>query len=143
YDQVSSFTEGLARVGKNGKFGHVNGRGEVVTPLQYDNVFPFREGRAMVIRAGKCGFVDTRGQEVIPAVYSGGQYYFRDGRVTVSRRGVLFTLDRTGRQVDYRLSGRLKTTVAGVLLLLVLGAGYRVFRSNNRPAAAYPEALAE
>ena len=143
YDQVSSFTEGLARVGKDGRFGHVNGRGKVVTPLQYDNVFPFREGRAMVIKGDRCGFVDTRGKEVIPAVYSGGQYYFRDGRVTVSRRGVLFTLDRAGRQVDYRLSGRLKTALASVLLLLVLGAGYRVLRRNTRLAAAvtYPEGL--
>ena len=136
YDQVSSFTEGLARAGKDGRFGHVNARGEAITPLQYDNVFPFREGRAMVISGDRCGFVDTRGKEVIPTVYSGGQYYFKDGRVTVSRLGVLFTLDRAGRQVAYRLSGRLKTTLASVLLLLVLGAGYRLFRRNNRPAAA-------
>jgi hypothetical protein len=133
----------LARVGKDGRFGHVNGRGEVITPLQYDNALPFREGRAMVIKGNGCGFVDTRGKEVIPAVYSGGQYYFKDGRVTVSRWGILFTLDRAGRQVDYRLSGRLKTTIAGVLLLLVLGAGYQVFRRKDRPAAAvaYPEGL--
>jgi hypothetical protein len=143
YDQVSSFTEGLARVGRDGRFGHVNGRGEVVTPLQYDNVFPFREGRAMVIKADRCGFVNTRGEEVIPAVYNRGQYYFRDGRVTVSRWGVFFTIDPTGRQVAYRLSGRLKTTLAGVLLLL--GAGYRVFRRKDRPAAtvAYADGLAD
>ncbi len=144
YDQVSSFSEGLARVGKDGRFGHVNGRGEVVTPLQYDNVFPFREGRAMVIRGNACGFVDARGQEVIPAVYSSGQSYFKDGKATVSRWGMVLTLDRTGRQVNYRLSGRLKTALAGALLLGVLGAGYRVYRRNNRPAAAtaYPEGLA-
>jgi|GEM_PF-2876802 len=143
YDQVSSFTEGFARVGRDGRFGHVNGQGEVITPLQYDNAFPFREGRAMVIRGDRCGFVDTRGKEVVPAVYSGGQYYFKDGRVTLSRRGVLFTLDRTGRQVAYRLSGRLKTALASVLLVLVLAAGYRVFRRNNRQTAAvaYPEGL--
>lgn len=97
----------------------------------------------MVIKEYKCGFVDTRGREVIPAVYSGGRYYFSDGRVTVSCRGVLFTLDRTGRQVDYRLSGRLKTALASVFLLLVLGGGYWVSRRNTRPAAAvaYPEGL--
>ncbi len=99
----------------------------------------------MVIKGDKCGFVDTRGEEVIPAVYNGGQYYFKDGNVTVSRWGVLLTLDRTGRQVDYRLSGRLKTTIAGVLLLLALVAGYRVFRRNNPSGAvaAYPEGLSK
>jgi hypothetical protein len=143
YDQVSSFTEGLARVDKDGRLGHVNGRGEVVTPLQYDNVFPFREGRAMVIKGDKCGYIDSRGKEVIPAVYSGGQYYFKDGKVTVSRWGILRTLDHTGRQVNYRLSGRLKMTLAGALLLGVLGAGYGVYRRKGRPAAAaaYPEVL--
>ncbi|HEX8529508.1 MAG TPA: WG repeat-containing protein, partial [Cytophagales bacterium] len=30
YDQAGAFSEGLARVGKGGKAGHVNGRGEVV-----------------------------------------------------------------------------------------------------------------
>ncbi len=143
YDQVSTFTEGLARVGKDGRFGHINGRGEVVTPLQYDNVFPFREGRAMVILGTTCGFVDTRGREVMPAVYSSGQSYFKDGKVTVSRWGILLTLDRTGRQVNYRLSGRPKTALAGALLLGMLGAGYWVYRRNNRPAAAaaYPEVI--
>ncbi len=146
YDQVSAFTEGLARVGKDGKFGHVNGQGQVVIPLQYDNVLPFREGRAMVVRGNTCGFVDTRGQEVIPIMYSSGQHYFKDGRVTVSRWGVLFTLDRLGWQVDYRLSGHLKMTIAAVLLLLVLGTCYGMFRRNNRAATvvvAYPKRLEE
>jgi hypothetical protein len=143
YNQVSSFTEGLARVGKDGRFGHVNGRGKVVTPLRYHPVFPFREGRAMVVKEKGCGFVDTRGKEVIPTVYTGGKYYFRNGRVTVSRWGVLFTLDRAGRQVDYRLSGRLKTALAGVFVLLVLGASYGLFRRKDRSAAAvaYSERL--
>lgn len=130
YDQVSPFTEGLARVSKEGKFGHINQLGELVTPLQYDNVLPFRQGRALVLKGDRCGFVDTQGWEVIPVVYTGAQRFFQNGQVKVSRLGIQFTLDRSGRRVDYRLSGLWKIAIAGVLISLA-ALTYRLFRKSK------------
>jgi len=48
YDSAEPFSEGLAVVEKNGKFGYINTLGEVVIPLRYISAESFYEGRASV-----------------------------------------------------------------------------------------------
>ena len=35
---VSNFSEGMACVGKDGKYGFINAAGELVIPMEYDGV---------------------------------------------------------------------------------------------------------
>ncbi|RLG25198.1 WG repeat-containing protein, partial [Methanosarcinales archaeon] len=56
------FSERLARVVKNGKYGFVDKKGKIVIPLKYDNAGSFSEGLAWVEKDGKEGFVDKKGK---------------------------------------------------------------------------------
>lgn len=66
YDGVENFSEGLAAVTLNGKYGFVDKTGAEVAPCKYDEVEEFSEGLAMVILNERWGFIDKTGAEVIP-----------------------------------------------------------------------------
>ena len=65
YDFVGYFSEGLATVELNGKWGFVDQQGKIVIPLEYDAVWEFRKGIAAVLFKGKRGFIDVTGREVV------------------------------------------------------------------------------
>lgn len=81
YDRVSSFSEGLARVGlveeyydiwgiqSDGRYGFVDTSGTLVIPLEYDYVYDFSEGLARVLKKDKYGFIDASGILVVPCEY--------------------------------------------------------------------------
>lgn len=48
YDAIGNFSEGLAIVCKDNKFGYMNEMGELVIPCQFDLAFNFSEGYARV-----------------------------------------------------------------------------------------------
>ena len=64
YDDVGSFSEGLAWVGKDGKYGFVDKQGKLVIPLDYGNAGSFSEGLALVEKNRKLGFIDKKGNVV-------------------------------------------------------------------------------
>lgn len=70
YENAGLFSEGLAAVKKNGKWGYINTDNEVVIPFQYDAAGVFNEGYAVVgtLVSGDeywhtyaMGFIDTEG----------------------------------------------------------------------------------
>ncbi len=69
YDRAYIFSEGLARVEINDKYGFINKTGKVVIPLKYDDAEGFSEGLAKVRFNKKCGFINKKGKEVIPLKY--------------------------------------------------------------------------
>lgn len=50
YEDAQTFSENLAAVKKDGKWGYINDRNEVVIPFQYAYAWPFSEGRAVVYK---------------------------------------------------------------------------------------------
>ena len=69
YDFTSKFSEGLAAVVLNGKWGFIDKNGNEVTHIKYDSVGAFVEGLAPVRLNDKRGFIDKVGNEVIPCRY--------------------------------------------------------------------------
>ena len=69
YDNVNSFSEGLASVKQNGKYGFIDKKGTVIVPLIYDNVNSFSEGLAIVGQNCKYGLIDKKGNIVLPLIY--------------------------------------------------------------------------
>lgn len=49
YDELYPFSEGLAAVKKDGKFGYINTKGELVIPCQFDKACDFSDGLAIVM----------------------------------------------------------------------------------------------
>jgi len=57
YDGVYYFSEGLAAVNMNDKWGCIDKTGNVVIPLEYNCVYPVSEGLAVVSKDGKWGIL--------------------------------------------------------------------------------------
>lgn len=62
---AGSFSEGLAPVVKDGKYGYVDKDGRVVIAPTYDTASDFTDGKAVVQLNDKYGVVDTEGRSVI------------------------------------------------------------------------------
>lgn len=82
YDQIDAFSEGLAAVRRDGKWGYINLKGEEVIPCQFSDAFPsgqFSEGLACVVdnrnEADKklwnkrVGFINSKGEWVLTGDY--------------------------------------------------------------------------
>ena len=98
YDNADDFSEGLAAVEINGKWGCIDKSGREVIPLKYDNVRWFSEGLARVEFGGKWGYIDKSGKEVIPLQYDDA-YIFSEGLAAVELNGKLGYIDKSGKEV--------------------------------------------
>lgn len=61
---------------KDGKWGYVNGEGQVIVPFEYDSMMGElgQTDVAAVEKEGKWGYINKEGEEVIPAVYEALDY---------------------------------------------------------------------
>ena len=62
FERVSSFSEGLAGVEQNEKWGFINTKGEVVIPCIYDEATWFSEGLAKVKQKRQMGLYQHKGR---------------------------------------------------------------------------------
>lgn len=65
----NDFSEGLAAVGKNDKFGFIDTKGNIVIELKYDWANSFSDGLATVNVENLYGAIDKQGKVVIPFEY--------------------------------------------------------------------------
>lgn len=96
YDEVWSFSEGLAVVELDGKWGYIDKTGEEVVPFKYDQVWDFSDGLALVaVENGKdeygtqiykYGYIDKTGKEVVPCKYDWAET-FSEGLAAVELDG--------------------------------------------------------
>lgn len=94
-DAALNFSDGLAPVCKNEKWGYIDNEGNVVIDFQYDAAAPFSEGMAMVAKYEKTGFIDTTGNLVIDCKYEdAGDEGFQDGVVRVYKDGEWGVIDK-------------------------------------------------
>ncbi|NLJ73159.1 MAG: hypothetical protein GX333_09130 [Syntrophomonadaceae bacterium] len=98
YDRVESFSEGLAVVRLNGKYGYIDKTGKEVIPLKYNLVYSFSEGLALVRLNGKYGYIDKTGKEVIPLKYDSADS-FSEGLALVILNGKEDYIDKNGKEV--------------------------------------------
>ena len=65
-DSIGEFHDGLAKIKKNGKWGFVNDKKEIIIQIDYDFADDFSEGLAPVKLNGKYGYIDKTGKNIIP-----------------------------------------------------------------------------
>ena len=98
YESVNDFSEGLARVEVDGKYGFVDKEeNEVVSP-KYDDTGDFSEGLARVWMDRKCGFIDKEGNEVVSPKYDAAGD-FNEGLARVEVDGKHGFIDKEGNEV--------------------------------------------
>lgn len=98
YDKMDDFSEGMAPVSAEKKWGFINLQGKEVVPLKYDEVMPFSEGLAAVRKDKKWGFVDTTGKEVVKCKYDRVNS-FQEGLAVVARDFRYGFIDKNGKEV--------------------------------------------
>ena len=98
YDNVWSFSEGLARVKLNGKWGFIDKSGKEIIPCIYDEAWSSSEGLACVELNGKRGFIDKSGKEIIPCIYGLADFFF-EGLARVELNGKWGFIDKNGNEV--------------------------------------------
>lgn len=79
FEELYPFSEGMAAVRKDGKFGFINIKGELVIPCQYLYVGPFKEGLACVVKDENdmnVSFIDTAGKILKTKYPFNVQWYF-------------------------------------------------------------------
>ena len=70
YEDVESFSNGLAAVKTDGQWGYINEEGKWAIQPQFSGAESFTEdGAAMVLFDGKYGFIDTTGKYIVSPKY--------------------------------------------------------------------------
>ena len=96
YDGIWTFSDGLARVVLNGKYGFIDKTGRVVIPLKYDWVGDFFKGVAKVNLNRNFGYIDKTGKEVIPCIFDGAIYDDNNKMFYASCQGKYGCLNQLG-----------------------------------------------
>lgn len=72
----SGFSQGLAPVKKNGRWGYIDLKGNIVINFKYDDADLFNDGLARVTINGKSGYINIKGEAVIePQFESGSEFH--------------------------------------------------------------------
>lgn len=105
YEKLGPFSEGLAAVMRDDKWGYINTKGDEVIPCQFANpseyysASPFYEGLALIQENDKWGFINTKGDVVIPInieAYAVGR--FSEGFAFVYKSEEdFFVIDKEGK----------------------------------------------
>lgn len=82
YDTTLGFTDGLARVRQNGKYGFIDKTGKLIIPAKFESAEPFSEGFAAVMLNGKVSYIDKKGIDVFKKTFTKG-FPFAEGFATV------------------------------------------------------------
>lgn len=102
YDDVASFSEGLAAVKSGIKWGYMDAEGKVVVPLQWEAVNSFSEGVAavQVNSSTMPHIIDKSGQKLFDIPF-GTKYIgpFSEGLAKVAQNNLGGYMDKTGKMV--------------------------------------------
>lgn len=93
FSRMKPFSEGLAAVEADGRWGYIDTSGALVIAPAFDMAGPFSEGLAVVRVEGRYGFADKAGRVVIEPQYDHATG-FRNGTATVQKDGETQLLDR-------------------------------------------------
>lgn len=98
YDRAEAFSESMAVVRKDGKYGYIDVSGRLVIPVKYQDAGSFSAGLAPVCLYGKYGYVDKSGEMVVPFKYNYA-FPFSEGLAAVELNGKVAYIGPDGKTV--------------------------------------------
>ena len=98
YEREAGYSEGLAAVRLNGKWGYIDEQRNMVIPCRFEYVYDFSEGLARVKLNGKWGYVNKQGNTEISFRYDFA-YDFSEGLAAVKLNDKYGYIDRQGDTV--------------------------------------------
>jgi len=118
FEDAYWFSEGLAPVKIEGKWGYIHRDGSMAIAPQFEGVRGFSEGLAAVVIGGKFGYIDASGKVVVEPIYTDA-FEFSEGLAVVLLNWKWGYIGRTGKQIvpiQYRLAGTFREGLAPVQL---------------------------
>ncbi|MDR2165894.1 MAG: WG repeat-containing protein [Zoogloeaceae bacterium] len=92
--------EDVSGIDLEGKYGYINGKGELVIPLLFDYAWSFADnGLALVKEKNKWGFINAQGQFVIPPRFDTSGYFANNALAPVREKEKWGYIDRQGQFV--------------------------------------------
>lgn len=96
--QINNFSEGLASAKKDGKWGYIDKKGNVVIDFIYEKANDFSEGLASVGKDGKAGYINAKGEVVVDFVYR-STYTFTNGYGVIRDGSYYGVIDKVGNVI--------------------------------------------
>lgn len=95
---VDSFSEGLAVVEKNDKYGYIDKTGTFIIPVEFDDAKAFNEGVARVKKDTRWGYIDKTGKPVTAFEFNNASS-FSEGVARVAKGIQWGYIDKTGKTI--------------------------------------------
>jgi hypothetical protein len=126
FARIEPFSEGLAVVSKNRRYGFTDTTGRLVVPLKYRGAGPFSCGLAKVVFNGKYGFINSKDSLQIPFIFRICESFSEGYVVGVIKRHTCVS-DRNGN-ILFELENERK---AGKYSEGYLRLGYNLYNTNG------------
>lgn len=146
WENVKQFSEGMACVKSNAKWGYINAAGLKIVDTLYTEAYPFCDGLARIRLGGKYGYIDPKGELVIPNTYAAANDFSQARAFVVTtasgkERGLI--IDTAGEEVaDMKL--KRGTIFSEDYAVLKMGAelyGYVTREGNTAFSATFERAM--
>jgi hypothetical protein len=95
-ENIFPYKCGLGRIRREGKFGYINCKGEVLIPIAFEKAEDFSEGLAAIREDGKWGYIDTKGKIAIEPQFDIAKN-FSEGMAIIGKNGKYGYIDKTGK----------------------------------------------
>ncbi len=102
FDEVQSFSEGLAPAQEDGRWGFIDKSGKWVVRPQFQDARSFSEGAAMVGVDGKWCFIDRNGKQLFASTFDTAEG-FSEGLAHVKIDSHSGLIDKSGRFVQDKI----------------------------------------
>lgn len=132
FERALPFSEGLAAVSLKGRFGYIDGRGEIVIEPKFDLAGNFHQGLAEVLIGDKTGVIDRTGEIVVPPMFQ---------RAVPWTKNVIIAVEDTWGSGRFGALGNLPGLKGGDLYLDNVGfyhiSGYWVLRPSLKSVRVF------
>ncbi len=151
YDEAYAFSNGMAKVAKNGRYGFVSADGRLVVNCIYDDAIDYSDGIGIVKQNDKYGYINKQGKLIGQIDYDEAQP-FSYGIAKVKRDGKNGFVDKNGRCTldctisntdDFRAEAKTITTTSTKPTAAQFIGGESAMRRFIASTMRYPARAAE
>jgi hypothetical protein len=121
YDSIFPFSDGFARVKKNGKFGCIDLNNNKRISCQYPDMKDFHGGHAPVLLLGKWGYINKEEEFAVQPYYKAATLFAKDAGAVKLDNGKWNTVNKKGTLMNMTEFDSIKTTVNNKFLLHLNG----------------------
>lgn len=148
FEDAESVKEGTMAVKKQGKWGIINLKNEILIPFEYDDILGYNEGIALVCKNKLWGAINKNGKMVIPIQYEQIKPC-SEGKIAIRENKKWGYVDIQGRWIispKYDVAGRFSEGLAPVCINYLWGyidtKGEEVIPLRFEGALGFSEGLA-